>query len=90
MRLKKIPHASSPLRFDVEHIDDKFCINIKNSFEILLNQVEESPSDWIEARDAMREAAKQTIPTKKNKINHWISDETLSKVKEKRNLTLRV
>ena len=74
-----------PARFKVEYINKDFSIEIKNSFEGLVD-CEKCPDElWEEVTGIVEEAAnKHLIKRKPLKRAKWLSEETVSIVEKRR------
>ena len=71
-------------KYDLENIDTKYTIEVKNRFSIL--QVNgKNPEDlWIDIRYAVIETAEKWIAkVKKRKVTKWLTEETI-KIAEER------
>ena len=63
-------------------------VQVKNRFTILLQELEEEESDAIanRVRDVWITAADKYFRRTNMKRQHWISDQTLEKIEERRKL----
>ena len=72
-------------KYDLENIDTKYTVEVKNRFSIL--QVDgNNPEDLlIDIRDAVIETVDKWIPkVKKSKVTKWLTKETIKITEERR------
>ena len=89
VKLKALKHQQTVTRFDLTNITEKFKVEVKNRFHVLMEQEEEKTVDeiWNEMKSAILETAKAEIPKRKsNKSTQWLSPETLELVDQWRKI----
>ena len=85
IKLKQTKRNRTTPKYDLENIDTKYTVEVKNRFSIL--QVDgKNPEDlWIDMRDAVIETAEKCRPKlKKKKVKKWLNEETIKIAEERR------
>ena len=73
------------IKYDLENIYTKYTVEVKNRFSILQVDGKNSEDLWIDIRDAVIETADKWIQkVKKRKVTHWLTEETIKIVEERR------
>ena len=90
IRLKVVKQKADhrPIRFDFEAVDSGYSVEVRNRFANLLQDIDEEQPGAIanRAREILLTAADKHLRRKKGKRQHWISDQTLEKIEERRKL----
>ena len=85
LNLKKVGKITRPARYDLNQIPYEYVVEGSNRFKglELVNSVLEEL--WMEVCNIVQEAANNTIPKRKKRRNaKWLSEESLQKAEEKR------
>ena len=89
-RFQRIPKAMPPIRYDFDDLDGarRYSVEVRNKFaNILLVEEDKTPNElWEQTKQTITTAAKNNIARKKNKRVHWISDETLKLINDRKRL----
>ena len=84
-KLKNVPKNKSKPKFDLERIDNKFTITLKNRFDSLTDLPDDPEQMWTSIKESMLHVAEQCVPKIQRKIeNKWLSDGALSIAKRRR------
>ena len=85
IKLKQTKRNKTTPKYDLEKIDTKNTVEVKNRFSIL-QVYGKNPDDlWIDIRDAVIEMAEKWIPkVKKRKVTKWLTEETIKIAEERR------
>ena len=90
IRLKAVKQNADhrPIRFDFEAVANEYSVEVRNRFANLLQDIDEEEPDAIanRAREVLIIAADTHLRRKKWRRQHWISDQTLEKIEERRKL----
>ena len=86
--MRKTKKPAAPIRFDLTKIPEDYGIEIANKFDTLLGLAEEMTPDELasEAQTMILETAKNHIPKRKKKMQHYISEDTLKLIEERREM----
>ena len=78
---------TKPIRLDTQSDTGQFELELKNPFQLLsIDEQESAETLWAKLKTPTPEAAKATLPAQKLRPEKpWISDETLQLIDEKRN-----
>ena len=75
IKLKQTKRNKTTLKYDLENINTKYTVEVKNRFSIL--QVDgKYPEDlWVDIHDVVIETAEKWIPKlKKRKVTKWLTE----------------
>ena len=85
IKLKQTKRNKTTQKYDLENIDTKYTVEVKNRFSILQVDGNNSEDLWIDIRDAVIEMAEKWIPKIKNrKVTKWLTEETIKIMEERR------
>ncbi|XP_072041109.1 craniofacial development protein 2-like [Amphiura filiformis] len=90
-KLKSVKRDTPPRRYDVNRINDQYRVEVRNSFQILLEQEEEwTPNElWEQTKKAISTAAQNNLPKPKKTRSPWISEEVGTMADERRQVKAR-
>ena len=84
-KLKQTKGKKTTPQYDLENIDAKYTVEVKNRFSILQVDGNNSENLWINIRDAVIETAEKWIQkVKKRKVTKWLTEETIKIAEERR------
>ena len=85
IKFKQTKRNKTTPKYDLENIDTKYTVEVKNRFSILQVDVKHPEDIWIDIRDAVIETAEKWIPkVKKRKVTKWLTEETIKIAEERR------
>ena len=87
IKVKQTIRNKTTPKYDLENIDTKYTVEVKNRFSIL--QVDgKNPEDlWIDIRDASKKTADKWIPKVKKlyiKVTKWLTEEIIKIAEERK------
>ncbi|XP_072020216.1 uncharacterized protein [Amphiura filiformis] len=90
-KLKSVKRDTPPRRYDVNRINEQYRVEVRNSFQILLEQEEEwTPNElWEQTKKAISTAAQNNLPKPKKTRSPWISEEVGTMADERRQVKAR-
>ena len=85
IKLKQTKRNNTTPKYDLENIDTKYTVEVKNRFSIL-QVYGKIPEDlWIDIRDDLIKTAEKWIPkVKKRKVTKWLTKETIQIAEERK------
>ncbi len=85
-RLKSVKRDTPPRRYDVSQISEQYRVEVRNSFQMLLEQEEEwTPNElWEQTKTAITKAAQNNLPKPRRPKSPWISEEVCRLAEERR------
>ena len=88
MKIKKKKKEPIPLKLNVDDIAPEYTIAVKNRFSTLIQIAEEMEPEILasEIRDILKDEGKKHLKKRPKKSKKWISEETLEKVQERKQL----
>ena len=85
INLKQTKRNKITHKYDLENIDTKYTLEVKNRFSILQVDGKNPEYLWIDIRDAVIKTAEKWIPkVKKRKVKKWLTEETIKIAEERR------
>ena len=85
IRLKKAKKQATKSKFDLQCLDDNYRTDIRNRFQLLTLDSDNSNENWIKIKNTIIDSATNNVPQKKTtKTNPWLSDEARSIAEERR------
>ena len=85
IKLKQTKRNKTTQKYDLENIDTKYSVEVKNRCSILHVDCKNPEDLWIDIRDAVIETAEKWIPkVKKRKVTKWLTEETIKIAEERR------
>ncbi|XP_072020211.1 uncharacterized protein [Amphiura filiformis] len=89
-KLKSVKRDTPPRRYDVNRINEQYRVEVRNSFQILLEQEEWTPNElWEQTKKAISTAAQNNLPKPKKTRSPWISEEVGTMADERRQVKAR-
>ena len=85
IKIKQTKINKTTQKYDLENIDTKYTIEVKNRCSILQVDDKNPENLWIDIRDDMIEMDEKWIPkVKKRRVTKWLTEETLKIAEERR------